>query len=158
MVQFSSSESTTKVQSVFHLVYLSEATDELCYSDLENILFNAQTKNPRLKITGLLIYKDGLFFQLLEGDEAAVKMLLGQIIQDRRHQKVKVVSEWSSSKRILPDWSMSFIDGDLLKKDHPFLQDVLSTFVLTESPHENALTEFFANFKNDSNVKKPKEI
>lgn len=45
-----------------------------------------RTNNERAGITGMLLYKDGNFMQLLEGEKEAVLRLHKNIIVDPRHK------------------------------------------------------------------------
>ncbi len=68
-------------EKVFHLVYVSAATHPLDKADLLQMLKEARERNQQLGVTGLLLYKDGDFTQLLEGDKATVKALFQDSIR-----------------------------------------------------------------------------
>lgn len=137
---------------IFQLVYVSEACPDLCYTDLENILFSARKRNSDLNVTGMLIYRDGFFIQFLEGTQKNVKDVIGRIIQDRRHSKLRVVGEWYSLKRYFEKWSMSFVDGDLLEDIHPFLQQILSDVMLVTLPDQNQFAKFYEDFIKEQTI------
>jgi hypothetical protein len=65
-----------------------------------------------LGITGLLLYKQGLFLQVIEGEESLVRQLYTLISMDRRHHSLLVIDEWSIAARTFPDWSMGFRNLD----------------------------------------------
>ena len=52
---------------------------------LGDILAVSRANNVLLGITGFLIYIDGGFLQILEGDERAVRELFMHTCNDRRH-------------------------------------------------------------------------
>jgi len=137
---------------IFQLVYVSEACPDLSYTDLENILFSARQRNSNLSVTGMLIYRDGFFIQFLEGSQKNVKEVIGRIIQDRRHTKLRIVGEWHSLKRYFEKWSMSFVDGDLLEDIHPFLQQILSDVMLVTLPDQNQFAKFYEDFVKDQTI------
>jgi len=137
---------SNKAEDIFQLVYVSEACPDLSYTDLENILYSARKKNVELNVTGLLIFRDGFFIQYLEGKESHVKEILGRIVQDRRHKKVRVIGEWTSTNRLFENWSMSFIDGDLIDQLHPFLQKILSDAMLVNWPDQSEFQVFYDDF------------
>ena len=60
---------------VFRLVYTSKAIASVTDEDLEDILSKARSNNPRLGLTGLLMFHNSEFFQVLEGREASVEAL-----------------------------------------------------------------------------------
>ena len=69
-------------------------------------------KNARLQITGMLLYHDGHFLQLLEGNEQAVRELYGVIVEDERHKWVSLVMTGPTAERDFADWTMGFRDLD----------------------------------------------
>ena len=52
---------------------------------------------------------DGYFFQLLEGEEDAVRKLFKVIGEDKRHNEVKLLFADKASKRYCPNWSMTLL-------------------------------------------------
>lgn len=96
-------------EKVFHLVYVSAATHPLDKADLLQMLKEARERNQQLGVTGLLLYKDGDFIQLLEGDKATVKALFQDSIRKYpRHRNIQVLIEDEAPKRLFADWSMGF--------------------------------------------------
>jgi hypothetical protein len=55
----------------YRLIYASSAQRPLEAPELENIANVARSNNARQGISGMLLYKDGHFIQLLEGAEDA---------------------------------------------------------------------------------------
>lgn len=73
---------------------------------LDTILITARHNNSRKMITGALVCRDDLYFQLLEGPEAAVRSTYDQILRDDRHLEITLISEALVNERIFPDWDM----------------------------------------------------
>ncbi len=117
------------MSSVFHLIYISKANQNLSYSDIQNILTASKKNNARDGITGLLILRDDYFVQLLEGSEAAVKKILGTIIMDERNSSLKVLLETTSDERLFDGWEMAFVDGDLSNNSTQELVDFFEACV-----------------------------
>jgi hypothetical protein len=91
------------------LIYTSQPTLEITEEILLNILRVSQNKNHNLRISGLLVFGNGKFIQLLEGDEKDVQDLFHSTIQrDPRHTDVKVLLEAESPTRCMPTWTMGF--------------------------------------------------
>jgi hypothetical protein len=61
---------------MFHVVYVSSSTQLFTKSDLQILLQKARDRNTQLDLTGMLLYKDGSFMQVLEGKEEAVTKLV----------------------------------------------------------------------------------
>ena len=68
---------------MFQLVYLSSASQPFSEDDLVALLTQARQNNTAHGLTGMLLYKDGNFMQVLEGDEAEVRRLFHTIEQTR---------------------------------------------------------------------------
>lgn len=95
---------------IYYLVYASAARKPFSKTDLIELLTQAREKNRRLGITGLLLYRDGDFIQLLEGPKDAVKALYDAIDRDPRHVGSMVMAEGEREERLFADWSMGFRD------------------------------------------------
>jgi len=78
-----------------HCIYCSVATNiNLSPAELDNILEASRRNNSKVGVTGLLLYEDGSFFQLLEGDRQTVDTLYDKITLDKRHHRTtKIVTE-----------------------------------------------------------------
>jgi len=94
------------------IAYLSFATRGLksnCDDEIQAILDEARDHNERKGITGQLIYRSGIFLQLLEGNRDDVSLLLGRILLDsQRHENIKILLNQPMSKRVFPNWSMAY--------------------------------------------------
>lgn len=93
---------------MLQIVYGSSAVRPFAKTELVELLTQARAKNSRLGITGMLLYKDGNFLQVIEGDDNAVRQLFGSILQDVRHQDILVIDENTVSERQFGNWSMAF--------------------------------------------------
>jgi len=90
------------------LVYASAATREFEPKELTQILTKADQHNLGVGITGMLLYIDGSFFQVLEGGEQVVHTLYEKILRDPRHsQAIKLIEE-PIEKRAFSQWSMGY--------------------------------------------------
>ena len=97
---------------MFFLVYVSSATRPFSGEDLRALLVTCRKNNAELGVTGMLLYKDGNFMQVLEGDEEAVRGLYEKIAEDPRHGGEMTLQQGYSERRQFPDWSMGFRDLD----------------------------------------------
>jgi hypothetical protein len=93
---------------MFSLVYISSAIHAQSEAELVVLLDQSRRDNLAAHVTGLLLYKDGNFMQLLEGPEEAVRALMEKIKVDNRHQNVIVLLEEAIERRQFADWSMGF--------------------------------------------------
>ena len=101
---------------LMQMVYLSFATVKLkadADKQIEAILEEAVAHNSEVGITGELIYRNGIFLQLLEGRKSDVEQLLGKILMDsNRHENMKVLFKQPMVERLFPDWSMAYVKLD----------------------------------------------
>jgi hypothetical protein len=75
---------------------------------LTEILAISRKKNLENNITGMLLYAEGTFIQVLEGAEQDVLSTYQTITRDLRHKNlIKLVSA-PIAKRVFPEWSMGF--------------------------------------------------
>ncbi len=102
---------------MYSLIYICSAVAPFSPAELDELLKKSRSNNHDLDITGLLLYKDGSFMQLLEGPEAAVKTTLLKIEADPRHRGILVLLERERAEREFSEWSMGFkcLDGDTVK-------------------------------------------
>jgi len=68
--------------SLYCLVYTSVANQEMSDDSLKDLLKKSRLKNERKNVSGILLYLDPFFIQILEGEEAIVTVLFNFIKQD----------------------------------------------------------------------------
>lgn len=95
---------------IYSLVYLSKASVAFTQHELTSLLKKSRHYNLELNITGLLLYADGNFMQLLEGSQENVSELMERIRKDERHHDVSVLEEGLVPARHFAQWSMAFVD------------------------------------------------
>jgi hypothetical protein len=90
------------------IIYMSQAKESTTVSSLVVILMQARSLNERHNITGILVYGQKQFMQLIEGEEAAVTELYERIARDPRHQNVFKLADKAIEERTFAQWSMAF--------------------------------------------------
>ena len=93
---------------MIQITYLSSATRAMSQDDLEDILRTARETNARLGITGMLLYGNKTFIQILEGEEDVVQKLVKTIKRDPRHTNFQIVKQKPIERHEYADWSMGF--------------------------------------------------
>lgn len=91
-----------------NIVYVSNAVMLLDNAELLNILTTARKNNAKRGVTGVLLYSDRIFIQLLEGDDADVDHIFGEIEKDARHKNMITLIDEEIHTKDFPDWSMGF--------------------------------------------------
>lgn len=113
------------------LIYVSAARHPFSPDQLEGLLEQSRRHNERSSLTGLLLYEDGSFLQLLEGPEEALRTTFSRIENDPRHHRVITVHEADVNERSFPEWSMGYPRLDTVGSMRP-----------------EGYTDFFARAKN----------
>ena len=90
------------------IVYASTATVAFSDAALDALLVNARSNNDRNDITGVLLYLDGGFFQLLEGPEPALSETFSRIAADPRHTGLVKLSDRKIARRAFSPFPMAF--------------------------------------------------
>ena len=123
----------------FFLVYASIANQEFSPEELLDLLAISRRNNERSGITGMLLYKERRFLQVLEGDETAVRATYARIEGDPRHRDAVLLITEQEQQREFADWSMAFqnLDDDRARETpgfSPFLGTELSAQEFKDDP------------------------
>jgi hypothetical protein len=94
--------------SLVQLIYVSSATHPLSDGELEKILESSVRHNTTSNITGMMLYSEGNFLQVLEGSEATVEETYRRICQDPRHTNFFLISKEEIPQREFSAWQMGF--------------------------------------------------
>jgi hypothetical protein len=103
---------------MYQLIYVSSSTGAFTREKFLDLAFVMSSQNTKIGITGMLVFKDGNFMEVLEGEESAVKELFSKINVDPRHTLVSVIQEGEISAREYPSWAMTFYDPSTEKYEH----------------------------------------
>jgi hypothetical protein len=96
------------MDTLIRCVYASKATSTFHESMIPAVLERSRANNAASGITGMLLYMEGNFFQVLEGPEAAVDAVFGRIGRDDRHGRVTRIIREPIARRDFSDWTMGF--------------------------------------------------
>ena len=120
--------------------------------ELLALLRQSRARNERNEVTGMLLYKNGHFMQVLEGPEKQVRTIFSSIKRDMRHKSVDILRTGYVIARHFPNWAMSFTNFDELEISEtpgfsPFLEaDSTPEYFLETSVESHAM---LLAFKND---------
>lgn len=93
---------------LIHLVYISFAGKSLSEKELESLLKEIRKKNAQQNVTGLLLYNNLNFIQVIEGATETIHKIFNAIERDSRHTNVVKLLEEPIKKRAFPDWYMGY--------------------------------------------------
>jgi hypothetical protein len=102
---------------MYYLIYSSMADSDVDGNDIQDIISSSERNNRHNDITGILIYHDGKFIQMLEGKEEAVLETFDRIVKDERHSAVIKLFNGESPHRHFPHWKMALeiVDDETLR-------------------------------------------
>jgi hypothetical protein len=124
----------TTPQPVHRLIYISSAAGSISQAELDRILGRSRANNTARGLTGILLFHDGCFFQVLEGDKDVVQRAFTTISDDMRHGGVILLESRTVQHRSFPDWSMGYIGAHTLHPDQRQWLVDLSARVCADNP------------------------
>ena len=114
-----------KQKDLIELSYLSEAVSDFSFLGLMRLLDSARTFNKKNGITGILLYDNQQFGQIIEGERADVMKAWRRIQDDQRHHRVELLEIREIAERSYPNWLLRFYGGEALTRDYPPLIEVV---------------------------------
>lgn len=93
---------------MIEIAYTSRASKMFSPQELQDLHQEAMSFNREHEVTGLLLYNDGIFFQVIEGEAEVVLALYASICKDFRHYDVRTIYEQPLAARNFKTWAMSF--------------------------------------------------
>ena len=129
------------------IVYVSSETQKFSAAQLVELLELSRQRNHDNGITGVLLYLNGNFIQLLEGEKEAIHSTFVRIEADERHRGVNTLWDAACEQRDFPDWSMGFetLEGPSAT-GIPGYSDFLSAGT-SQSEKDSAAMQLLAFFK-----------
>ena len=95
----------------YQIIYSSEATVPMQAHDLEELLQQARRRNGEQGISGALVYTDGVFLQVLEGERDRLHDLMESILKDVRHEHVAILREGEVEVARFSQWKMAYVSA-----------------------------------------------
>jgi hypothetical protein len=93
------------------IIWVSTAVRPFSADELIRLLDHSRAANQGRNISGLLLYHQDSFLQLMEGSAEEVEYVFEhRILRDRRHTDVTVLMRRDVKERNFPDWSMGFVN------------------------------------------------
>lgn len=141
-----------RLYSMNYLIYISAASKLMTDADLIKILADSRGNNKAKNITGMLLYGDGTFIQVLEGDEQDIADTYSKIEKDPRHKRLTVLATGELTKRNFPTWSMGFISTNAKEMDEldGYINPKNKNFLEHSNPH--AAITVLKTFAQNNNI------
>jgi hypothetical protein len=137
-----------RVMSLCCLIYTSISTQKMSDDELKMMLKKSRKRNEKSGVTGMLLYREPFFMQILEGEDNVISGLFDRIKKDPRHHKTSPIYKKGIEQRHFKNWTMGFeklnnenIEGfsDVLKKTHDELLNL----------YPNKVCELLDKFKHE---------
>lgn len=107
-------------------------------------------ENPKYGITGILLYDNGKFLQILEGEQDKLDALLANIQHDLRHNNFELLISASIPSRELESWNMEAFDiTNTNDKDWSLLKDFRDAYLANYKVSANQLISWVRHFIKD---------
>jgi len=96
---------------------MSDAADYINWEDLKDILVRSEKNNAELDVTGMLVFSDNKFLQVLEGPAVNLNRLYAKILQDARHRNSLLLSYTPIFRRLFSAWAMKGVNLAFMKPE-----------------------------------------
>ena len=129
---------------MYYIIYVSQATHPFSTEELKELARLCYENNIKRDVTGMLVYLENKFLQVLEGPKKEILSLFSSISQDPRHKKVSVLIEGEINQRNFSNWSMGFkaVDKQLFQELTGF-ENLEDFFARSEVDNESHLSLIF---------------
>ncbi|MET0263269.1 MAG: BLUF domain-containing protein [Rariglobus sp.] len=142
------------MSELYQIIYASAATKPFDAEELGKLLEQSQRNNQRAGITGLLLYHEDNFLQVLEGEKTALEILEERIRADPRHHGYLRLLKQKIEEREFPEWAMALRDITLVV-DPQFgpMSDYLKTGFHDETINQSSKAQtLLRTFRKVSNL------
>ena len=130
------------------IVYVSDylGHDRDVGTVLAAITKTARPRNKSLMITGVLLYHNRSFLQVIEGPKSSLQALMKRIEADPRHMNIKRLIDQPIRKRSFAEWNMdSFNIGSTATLERDDLEKVSNAFRSNPLMKTDLLVQFYKN-------------
>jgi hypothetical protein len=143
-------ETPTKDHAMYSLAYCSYAPEKMSVESLAMLQKKAALNNLQNDVTGMLLYKRGIFLQVLEGEITAVLTTYDKIRKDPRHIDVTPIYSDFIAARKFKGWAMGFRNLEELaataSTDYPDYMNPFSAAEFSDPTAVHRLMLFFSKY------------
>jgi hypothetical protein len=98
-------------ESMSVLAYRSLAVSNPTNAEVQQLLRASQSRNKAERLTGVLVYDRGAYFQWLEGPAQGIRRVWNSILNDPRHRQVTVLRDEPIRDRVFEGWDLRIAFG-----------------------------------------------
>lgn len=96
----------------YAICYVSTLSPNISKSQIETLLEFSRDSNNQKEITGILLYSQGNFLQVLEGEKEQVRSLYKSIEKDSRHYDITPIFRKDITKPAYKEYEVDFLSVD----------------------------------------------
>lgn len=115
------------MSKIIELTYVSEPVQVMSFLGLTRLLYHSYLRNTKLGITGVLIFENNQFGQVIEGPEDVIQSLWEKIQQDNRHKNIRLLEEKIITNRSFKKWTMVFEGDEEIFKRLPEVSEAIES-------------------------------
>ncbi len=93
----------------FSISYVSTSNRDLNHDEVTELLDLTEIRNNNKGVNGLLIYSEGNFFEVIEGEKNMIMDLFEDIKEDPRHRNIMMIFKKEIDKPLFDDKEADFI-------------------------------------------------
>jgi len=92
---------------MYELFISTFARRAMSASEIKSVVLKLSARNISCGLTGILIYNEGEFYQILEGEKEAILKIKDEIKDDKLHGAVHVIWEGDIAERGYRNWGLA---------------------------------------------------
>jgi len=131
------------------IIYISNAVRLLEEGHLNSLFSHSVYNNASKEITGILLYNEGTFIQIMEGNKETLSELFKVIRSDKRHNNITKILDRRIGERIFEKYRTGFNTLNNYGQ-----MEELETYLTTrnESSHAHVVLALLRPFLNKQNT------
>ena len=111
---------------------------------MNHIVETAKRENAKRHITGVLFYLQGVFLQIIEGEEAELRQLMQNVQGDERHRDIHYLIDTKVKTRGFQKWNMDSFNLETPQKFSPeTFRTLTDNFVKNLIPRSDSLVFYY---------------
>lgn len=94
------------MKALISVIYASRSTEHFQEHQIPDLLKQARLANAKHELTGMLLYINGNFLQVLEGHPDLVEAVYSVILRDKRHTQTTLIARETIDERAYEGWTL----------------------------------------------------
>ncbi|RKS43466.1 FAD-dependent sensor of blue light [Gillisia mitskevichiae] len=129
----------------YAIVYVSTANKNLEKAEIKKILSSSKKWNNENDVTGLLLFSEGNFFQIIEGEKKIITDLFKNINADDRHHNILQIFGKDIHREAYDGYEADFVSDEAYFDPEKF-QHYLNQIKVLDNPSQKAVENILKAF------------